>query len=101
MVEGAPPAEMYPWTCTPLSTGPAPGPLTMPSGHAATSQDGSVSFGTCAVNCNNDLGVYSFHPGGANVLLCDGSVRSVRESIDLFVFYALVTRSEGEVVGSF
>jgi hypothetical protein len=35
------------------------------------------------------------------VLLCDGSVRSLRESIDLFVFYALVTRSEGEVVGSF
>jgi prepilin-type processing-associated H-X9-DG protein len=65
------------------------------------SQDGSVSFGTCAINCNNDLGVYSLHPGGANALLCDGSVRSLREGMDLFVFYALVSRSEGEVVGEY
>ncbi|MGC1272248.1 MAG: DUF1559 domain-containing protein [Planctomycetaceae bacterium] len=63
------------------------------------SHDGTQSFGTCAVNCNNDLGVYSFHPGGANVLLADGSARMLHESIDLFLFYGLVTRNEGEVTG--
>jgi len=61
------------------------------------SGDGMTSFGPCAVNCNNDLGVYAFHPGGANALLCDGSVTFLNSSIDLLSFYALVTRADGEV----
>ena len=65
------------------------------------SSDGMTSFGMCALNCNNDLGVYAFHSGGANVLLCDGSVTFLSESVDLFTFYALATRSDGEVVGEY
>jgi len=41
--------------------------------------------------------VYSFHPGGVNVLFVDGSVRFVRESITFQTFAAIVTRSAGEV----
>ena len=40
--------------------------------------DGSVIPGPCGVNCSNDNEIYSFHLGGANVLMADGSVRSSR-----------------------
>lgn len=61
------------------------------------STDGT-NLGTCAVNCTNDHEVYSFHPGGANVALADGSVRFVGASIDIRVFAALVTRAGSEIV---
>jgi prepilin-type N-terminal cleavage/methylation domain-containing protein/prepilin-type processing-associated H-X9-DG protein len=41
----------------------------------------------------------SFHPGGVNLLLCDGSVRFVRDSIALATWRALATRDGGEVAG--
>jgi prepilin-type processing-associated H-X9-DG protein len=40
----------------------------------------------------------SFHAGGVNLLLCDGSVRFVRESIQLGTWRAFATRDGGEVV---
>jgi prepilin-type N-terminal cleavage/methylation domain-containing protein len=40
----------------------------------------------------------SYHPGGAQCALSDGSVRFISESIDLNVFHALGTRSGNEVV---
>ena len=43
----------------------------------------------------------SYHPGVANVLLMDGSVRSVANDIAQSVWRALGTRSGGEVVGDF
>jgi prepilin-type processing-associated H-X9-DG protein len=39
----------------------------------------------------------SAHPGGVNVLLCDGSVRFVRNTIDLYSWRALGSRNLGEV----
>jgi prepilin-type N-terminal cleavage/methylation domain-containing protein/prepilin-type processing-associated H-X9-DG protein len=39
----------------------------------------------------------SAHPQGVNVLLCDGSVRYVRDNIDLFTWRALGSRNLGEV----
>jgi prepilin-type N-terminal cleavage/methylation domain-containing protein/prepilin-type processing-associated H-X9-DG protein len=39
----------------------------------------------------------SAHPGGVNVLLCDGSVRFIRNNIDLFSWRALGSRDKGEV----
>ena len=50
--------------------------------------DGTAFFGTCAVNCTNDREVYSFHPGGANVVFADGSVRFLRADIGIRVFAA-------------
>jgi len=62
------------------------------------SSDGSAFYGPCAINCTNDRAVYSFHPGGANVVFADGHVRFLKASIDIRVFARLVTRAGGEVV---
>jgi prepilin-type processing-associated H-X9-DG protein len=43
----------------------------------------------------------SFHEGGVNVLLMDGSVRFVTNSIPLGVWRALGTRAGGEVIGDY
>ena len=43
----------------------------------------------------------SYHVGGVNVLLMDGSVRLVSSNINLGTWRALGTRSGGEVVGDF
>ena len=42
-------------------------------------------------------GAGSPHPGGFNALFADGSVRFIKNSIDLHVFKALITRAGGEV----
>ena len=42
----------------------------------------------------------SYHPGGVNVTLCDGSVRFVKESISLQTWRALGLRNGGEVISS-
>lgn len=49
------------------------------------------------MNCSNDLGLYAFHTGVANVGMGDGSVRSVRASTSPFALAAMVTRANGEV----
>jgi prepilin-type processing-associated H-X9-DG protein/prepilin-type N-terminal cleavage/methylation domain-containing protein len=59
--------------------------------------DGTTSPGRCAINCNNQ-DVYSFHPGGANILFADGHVTFVGASIDIREFVKMVTRAGGEVV---
>jgi prepilin-type processing-associated H-X9-DG protein len=43
----------------------------------------------------------SFHPGGVNVLLMDGSVRFVRDSILLANWRALATRAGNDIVSDF
>lgn len=43
---------------------------------------------------------YSPHPIGGNFLFADGSVRFVRDTIDLGVLRALCTRDQGEIISS-
>jgi prepilin-type processing-associated H-X9-DG protein len=45
-------------------------------------------------------GLSSYHPGGANVLLADGSVRFLKDSISNQTLWALGSRAGGEVVSS-
>ncbi|WP_020468893.1 DUF1559 domain-containing protein [Zavarzinella formosa] len=59
--------------------------------------DGLLSPGPCPVNCSNDNAIYSFHIGGANVVFGDGSVRFLRQSLDVWVVYAMATREGGEL----
>jgi prepilin-type processing-associated H-X9-DG protein/prepilin-type N-terminal cleavage/methylation domain-containing protein len=61
------------------------------------SRDGTTSPGHCAINCNNQ-DVYSFHPGGANILFADGHVQFMSAAIDIREFVKMVTRTGGEVV---
>jgi len=50
---------------------------------------------------NSDTSLGSQHPGGAHVLLVDGSVQFLREDVDLTgVLRALATRANGEVSDS-
>jgi len=43
--------------------------------------------------------LFSDHPGGVNVVFCDGSVKFLAEQIDLTVLFGLCTRAGSEVVG--
>jgi prepilin-type N-terminal cleavage/methylation domain-containing protein/prepilin-type processing-associated H-X9-DG protein len=54
--------------------------------------------GAPAVGTDGTGQVYAFHPGGANALAADGSVRFVRESVSVVTFAAFVTRAGGEVL---
>jgi prepilin-type processing-associated H-X9-DG protein len=56
------------------------------------------NFGACAVNCSNVEGVFSFHPGGAQAVFGDGSVRFLPQSLSTRLLARLVTRAGGEEV---
>jgi prepilin-type processing-associated H-X9-DG protein len=55
-------------------------------------------LGTCVMNCTNHNEVYSFHPGGANLLFADGAVRLVSERISATAFAAITTRASDDLV---
>jgi prepilin-type N-terminal cleavage/methylation domain-containing protein/prepilin-type processing-associated H-X9-DG protein len=63
-----------------------------------SSGDGTTVPGNCGVNCSNDYGLYSFHSGGANLLMADGSVRFVTASVNIRTLAAQVTYNGGEVI---
>jgi prepilin-type N-terminal cleavage/methylation domain-containing protein/prepilin-type processing-associated H-X9-DG protein len=44
--------------------------------------------------------MFSNHPGGANTLMCDGSVRFLKNSTAMQVMWALGSRAQGEVIDS-
>jgi prepilin-type N-terminal cleavage/methylation domain-containing protein/prepilin-type processing-associated H-X9-DG protein len=52
----------------------------------------------CMVNCTNNLGAYSFHSGGLNVAMGDGSVHFLSDQIQPELFAALCTLAGGEVI---
>jgi prepilin-type N-terminal cleavage/methylation domain-containing protein len=43
----------------------------------------------------------SYHPGGVNAMLMDGSVRFIKNSINLGIWRSLGTRAGGEVIGDY
>jgi prepilin-type processing-associated H-X9-DG protein len=49
---------------------------------------------------NNVVSPSSFHSGGINMLFGDGSVRFVKESVAMPVWWALGTRANGEAISS-
>jgi len=50
------------------------------------------------MNATNDGEVYSFHPTGSAVVLCDGSTRFLSQDIALPVYCAMITKAGGETV---
>jgi prepilin-type N-terminal cleavage/methylation domain-containing protein/prepilin-type processing-associated H-X9-DG protein len=72
---------------------------------SGSDQTGAVSPGTCAIGCTNSQpwlstgrGLYSFHTGGANVAMADGSVRFLSNSTSAVIVIYMVTRAKGEVI---
>ena len=67
---------------------------------------GQYNFNGCRVDCcvqmqaAHYLPATSLHPGGVNVLFCDGSVKFVKNTVSYQTWWALGTRGNGEVIGS-
>jgi len=59
--------------------------------------NGSIG-GPCAENCTSDNEVFSFHIGGTNALMGDGSVHFINSSITLTQLAALISMQGGEVI---
>jgi prepilin-type processing-associated H-X9-DG protein len=59
---------------------------------------GCQGCGTYSTDHAHITNATSNHPGGADVLLGDGSVRFVKSSIAMSVWWSLGTRDHGEVV---
>ena len=59
--------------------------------------------GPCALNCTNDddSGFYSFHSGGINILMCDGSTRFLSDKVSVGMFMNLITPQGGIPVKEF
>ena len=52
-------------------------------------------------NVGHNNGIRSSHPGGAQVLLGDGSVRFLAENLNLLTLHLLATRDDGRSLGEF
>ena len=53
------------------------------------------------VNCGPNEETFSFHPGGANASLADGSVHFIDGNVSAQVFSALMSKNGGEVISIF
>ncbi len=59
---------------------------------------------TCTWNgdwdCPGMYGLSSYHPGGGNIAMADGSVRFLKSSTNMNIVWALGTKAGGEVISS-
>jgi prepilin-type N-terminal cleavage/methylation domain-containing protein/prepilin-type processing-associated H-X9-DG protein len=58
------------------------------------------TFATAGNQAGPNEEPYSYHPGGVNALFGDGSVRFVKDSINLVAFRSILTLAGGDVVSS-
>lgn len=58
-------------------------------------------IGYSGTTANAWRGARSYHAGGVNVVLCDGSVRFVSDSVNATTWQALSTRAGGETVSNY
>ena len=65
--------------------------------NTATPVGGTVDCPWSMVNCGPNEETFSFHPSGANVNYCDGSVHFVNSGIDAVTFAAIMSKDGGEV----
>jgi prepilin-type N-terminal cleavage/methylation domain-containing protein len=71
-----------------------------PNTRTCASMDPNMMMTGSMVNMAVQLPPSSYHPGGVNVLLGDGTVRFVKDTIALNIWRALSTRNGGEVFSS-
>jgi prepilin-type N-terminal cleavage/methylation domain-containing protein/prepilin-type processing-associated H-X9-DG protein len=70
--------------------------ITPPNAYNDTWTHCGLNASSRAVISNAD----SFHPGGVNTLMSDGSVRFVKDSVNIVTWWALGTKGNGEVISS-
>ncbi len=68
---------------------------------SSSSPYATTVHGGCGVNCTNNSELFSWHAGGVQSSMADGSVRFISENISAAILAGLVTRAGGEVVGDF
>jgi prepilin-type N-terminal cleavage/methylation domain-containing protein/prepilin-type processing-associated H-X9-DG protein len=68
-------------------------------GHTLTPNSSSFDCGTLSL-AQGHLAARSHHPGGVNLVLADGSVRFVKNSIDPAAWRSLGTRQGGEIISA-
>jgi prepilin-type N-terminal cleavage/methylation domain-containing protein/prepilin-type processing-associated H-X9-DG protein len=56
--------------------------------------------GPCTINCNNGFDAYAFHDTGANVVFGDGSVKLLHQNLSGLVFWSILSRERGELIGA-
>ncbi len=56
--------------------------------------------GESDMNTGTIIGLTSYHPGGANVAMLDGSVRFLKNSISYTTIWALGSMAQGEIINS-
>ena len=61
---------------------------------------GCSNCGTYAADHSDIVAATSFHSGGVNVMMADGSVRFVKSSISMQTWWAIGSKDGGEVVSS-
>jgi prepilin-type processing-associated H-X9-DG protein len=54
----------------------------------------------CAMEGSSFVNASSYHPGGANFAFADGSVKFLKDSIDMVVYESLGTRAGSEVISA-
>jgi prepilin-type N-terminal cleavage/methylation domain-containing protein/prepilin-type processing-associated H-X9-DG protein len=54
----------------------------------------------CGADAAQVSNATSFHPGGVNVCMGDGSVRFVKDTVNMFTWWSLGTRASGEVLSA-
>src|SRR5262249_19932630 len=54
----------------------------------------------CGVDSSHIVNATSNHPGGCNVLFCDGSVKFIKSTLNMRTWWALGTLANGEVVSA-
>ncbi|MCU0880253.1 MAG: DUF1559 domain-containing protein, partial [Pirellulaceae bacterium] len=83
----------YAATLVNVHSGPAAGEIDPVTGFAPIHPPNSPLAHVCQM--------YAEHPGGANIVLGDGSVRFVSQMINQLTWAALSSRAEGELVGEY
>jgi prepilin-type N-terminal cleavage/methylation domain-containing protein/prepilin-type processing-associated H-X9-DG protein len=63
--------------------------------------DFTTTGGTCLINCTSDSEFFSFHSGGMNTCMADGSVKFITESISATTLAAIVTARANDIPGDF